>query len=67
MNDQTKKDGQIKKAVLVYCDDCKPDVEPMVEDFGLFEVHHCPHLTLLNREYTPHWDLLYKENKEKVK
>ncbi len=50
---------------MVYCDDCKPDCQVTIEDFGTFEVHHCLHLTLLNREYTPHWDLLYKEQKAK--
>ena len=63
MNDQTKQDGDIKKAVLVYCNDCKPDCDVIVEDFKLFEVHHCKHLTLLNRLYNPSWNLLYKEQK----
>jgi len=67
MNDQTKQDGDIKKAVLVYCKKCKPDIEPIVEDFRIFEVHHCPHVTVLNRLYNPSWQLLYKEQEVQKK
>ena len=59
------KDGKaIRQGIMVYCKKCKPDIEPIIEEFELFDVYHCPHVNIMNKIYFPQWTDLYHIQKE---
>lgn len=67
IKDMDSKDDleEIKNAVLVYCEKCKPDLIPQTLDFGFIEVQYCPHVNILKRTYTPKWKSIYAIEKIK--
>lgn len=60
----------LKKGVLVGCKDCVRNLDPknqdqfIVEDFGEFDVVHCPHVEVLQRTFFPQWKSVSKDNGE---